>query len=245
MTVGWAYMSTDKIHKETLMVELSRWCGFPVGLQWRPTNHEGTSTEQIKAVHFEVEWARASHDRRILCEIYHWDKKAFWPLGIPFRFVPDMVHGTNEEAKQSINRLRRKQANIVRYMGHELTDIFVEMDKHYKILDGHSLRSFMMGIMSTTAPDIPLFTAINKHWDSPRYWVSFLPQFEDEARSMISGLLPYLRFKFPNANPDKLDYFFSTEYAYAMEEADWDEKRHGVSSTVFPPSTPNRWKKQT
>jgi hypothetical protein len=230
ITVGWAYMSTDKTHKETLAEELAKWCGFPVGLQWRPTSHEGTSTEQVKAIHFEVEYRRASDDRRAICEIYHWDKKDKWPLGMRFRFVPDMVHGTNADAKKSIHRLRRKQANIVRFMGHELTSNLEQVEETYELIEGHSLRSFILSIMSTEAPTTPLFTGVNKHWDSPRYWVSFLPQFEKEAKSMLAGLLPYMRFKFPRADPDKLDLLFSTEYALDMEESEWDDKRRGVTS---------------
>jgi hypothetical protein len=230
MTVGWAYMSTDKTHKETLMKELSLWCGFPVGIQWRPTNDGGLSTEQIKAIHFEVEWGHASHDRRVLCEIYHWNRQGNWPLGMRFRFVPDMVHGTNTEARESINRLRRKQANIVKFMGHELTDTIIDVDRRHATIGNQSVRNFMMGLRTSTNPNTPLFTGINKHWDSPRFWVSFLPQFESEALSMLAGILPFLRFKYPNADVDVLDLMFSTEYAYTMEEASWDPKRNGIVS---------------
>jgi hypothetical protein len=74
-------MSTGWINKDVLMEELSRWCGFPVGLQWNDTTHEGLQTKnnEVKALHFEVEKSTASADR---CDIYLWDHKSGWPLGM-------------------------------------------------------------------------------------------------------------------------------------------------------------------
>jgi hypothetical protein len=191
IVAGWAYMSTGKINKEKLTEELSRWCGFPVGLQWRDMTHEGlrTKNSEVKALHFEVEKATASADRRVICSIYRWDRKRGWPLGMRMRYVPDMAHGLNATAKKMIDRLRRKQANM-RYMVHLKGENFTDIDLVSPAIGNQSIRTLMMGMQSRYEPNTPLFTALNKHWEEGDnlIWVSCLPQVETEAKAV--GLRP-------------------------------------------------------
>jgi hypothetical protein len=148
IVVGWAYMSVEKINRDEFAEELSQWCGFPVGLQWRNVAHNGESNRTVKALHFDVEKRYASADRRVLGSLYEWKRKSGWPFGVRLRFVPEMRHGATKEAKQSCLRLRRKQANIVAFTKHYLHEGLHAIDHVSAAIGNISVRQFLANINS-------------------------------------------------------------------------------------------------
>jgi hypothetical protein len=228
IVVGWAYMSTDKINRDEFAEEISHWCGFPVGLQWRNVTHYGQSKRFVKAIHFDVEKKHASHDRRVLGALYEYKRKAGWPFGMRMRFVPELNHGANREAKQSCMRLRRKQANIVAFMQHKLTEHLVNVDHVSKALGNRSVRQFLMNVKCREKPTLPLFTAINQQWKNSKYWVSYLPQNKKEAEAVIDSVLPFTRSRFPDSDTTELDLLFDPAHAMSMDDCEWSDARGGV-----------------
>jgi hypothetical protein len=243
IVVGWAYMSTDKLDREEFAEEISRWCGFPVGLQWRNVFNHGQSKHFVKVIHFDVEKKYASHDRRVLGVLYEYKRKAGWPFGVRMCFVPDLNHGANREAKQSCMRLRRKQANIVAFMKHKLTTHLVNVDHVSQALGNQSVRQFLMNVKCRDKPTLPLFTAINKQWKNTKYWVSYLPQNAKEAEAVIEGVLPFTRSKFPDSDVLTLDSLFDPIHAREMDDSEWsDARRSGIMA--YGPSRRNGQKPQ-
>jgi hypothetical protein len=60
---------------------------------------------------------------------------------------------------------------------------------------GHSLCNLIMSIPSQIFPGTPLFHTVDKQWRSENgVTFTFLPENDSDARSIIAGLIPFLRY---------------------------------------------------
>ena len=74
-----------------------------------------------------------------------------------------------------------------------------------------------------------LFQSIDKQWKGFGYSFSFLPKNELKARSIINGLLPYLRAFYGQELWAGLDKCFTPTAIKSANNTRWDEKRGAVS----------------
>ena len=92
---------------------------------------------------------------------------------------------------------------------------------------GHSFRQLMMSIPSLVFPGTPLFHTIDRQWRSENgVTFTFLPENDSEARSIIAGLIPFLRH---TANPWYMK-MFTTEAKYRHASSKWDQATRQVFS---------------
>ena len=81
-----------------------------------------------------------------------------------------------------------------------------------------------MELKVSTIPDQPLSLNVNKHWSGNGHNLYFLPQFEKEARLMISNFIPYL-------TPYEGEYvrlFFSAEVIISNTGNTWDTEKDAL-----------------
>jgi hypothetical protein len=80
----------------------------------------------------------------------------------------------------------------------------------------------MMPIPSKEYPHLTVFHSVDRHWKGKGYIISFLPQLEEEARTFIAGLLPYLRYKVGTNKHQDINKCFTRNAAQRADKAKWD-----------------------
>jgi hypothetical protein len=113
--IGWLYMSTKNINKDTLRDEIQKVVGFPVGLMWRvitPANKEEgqQDNEEVRAIHVIVDDANYASDTEVLSAMYCSDRTEGWPMGIRMRFVQDADNAMGLEDPENLEVMRGRQA---------------------------------------------------------------------------------------------------------------------------------------
>jgi hypothetical protein len=230
--VGWAFRSHGTIDKDVLAKEISRWCRFPVGLQWRFIDLE-EGEGNVKALHFEVDKLHAAEDRLYLAGLFHAKKTYGWPFHVKLRFVPILAHSGNDTAAEAILNLYSKQYAWTSPTGlkHWPTRDVQEVDSPKTELGGKTLRDYIMGIQSNTRKGIPLFTGINRHWEKRTQWmITAVPQVRSEAYRTFHGLLTYMRHYEKPDPPTLFDSLFEPEAKVRARGTAWDKQGHGTLS---------------
>ena len=203
--VGWALYSTQTMHVPTLRMHLSAELGYEVGIRWRTIStgqSEAIPKEQLaKALHFEVDRQHKSDAKRRLATIYDRSATEF-PLGIKLRIVWPLHDLMNINTRNKVAALRLRQLQFCQSMINmrtwELHDLDVVDDT-----SGLLLRDRLMEIKSQSG--YRLFHSVDPSHLEGATQFCFHPDREDEARTMILALVPYLRWKVATAEPDLED----------------------------------------
>ena len=168
---------------------------FEVGLRWRliSLGCSGPIPEEqwVRAVHIEVDKTKVEVIKPILYRIYGHDSVGPFPNGIKMRLVPEITPLMGPASRAKADKLRNRQANFVQYcmkaVSWEIaTLVFVDATI------GHSLRQMIMTIRARHRPNLSLFHSVDAQWQGNGYVVTFVPEFESEARTVLAGLLPFL-----------------------------------------------------
>ena len=133
---------------------------------------------------------------------------------------------TNVYTRVKIERLRSRQAaftdGIIRATTWEISSLdYVSPDA------GHSLHQLMMAITAKENPALSLFHSVDAHWQGNGHVVSFIPQFEAEARMILAGLLTYLTFYHPD-KAEAIESYFTTAAVERSSESKWDPVRYCI-----------------
>ena len=92
---------------------------------------------------------------------------------------------------------------------------------------GHSLRQMIMSVRARNHPNLSLFHSINAQWQGNGYVVTFVPEFESEARTVLAGLIPFLRYLF-SAHEERVNAMFTPAAVERSQEATWDPESYAV-----------------
>ena len=201
LIVGWGLYSTQTIHAPTLRAALSAELGYEVGIRWRTisTGQSGTipANQLAKALHFEVDRRHKSDAKRRLAAIYDRQAEDF-PLGIKMRLVWRLHDLMNVHTRAKVAALRLRQLQFCQAMVSmrtwEIHDIDLVDDD-----SGLSLRNRLMELKSQSGHR--LFHTVDPSHIEGAVQFCFHPDREDEARTMILALVPYLRWKVSQVDP--------------------------------------------
>ena len=183
---------------------------------------------KIRAIHVEADPSDAASAKRWLERTYGTQTKGPFPNGIKMRLVPELTPLTNHQTRVKIESLRARQARFCKKAVRTRTWELTSLD-HISSDVGFSLRHLMMEIKSKEKPALNLFHTVDHHWRGDGHVVTYLPEFESEARMMLIGLLTYLTFHHPD-KADALETYFSDSAVDRAAETKWDPSRYCMIS---------------
>ena len=234
---GWLLYSTRQQDEARIAELLSSLTGEKIGAKWKAIRTtDGTNRSKDKdnnaarvyALHLECAADRAQEVRQKLSKWYGSSSKNF-PDGIKLRLVPPFNTILSAGNRQKYASLIARQAALNSRLGTGTTWEFSTnlMIDRPEPTTGHSFRQLMMSIPSLVFPGTPLFHTIDRQWRSENgVTFTFLPENDSEARSIIAGLIPFLRH---TANPWYMK-MFTTEAKYRHASSKWDQATRQVFS---------------
>jgi hypothetical protein len=196
--IGWLLFSTLTMDVDALAPAILAATSVDVGLRWgvinTGRNADIPADQRVRALHIEVDAKYHSLDRAQLLHLYSSSRTKDFPLDIRMRLVPEFGELVNKDAQTKVERLRNRQAAFTHHVAKVETWEIASLDFHDSVLDGKSLRDFIMEIHSKEHPHLSLFHSVDKKWRGSSHVFTVLPQLEVEARAMIAGLMTYLKF---------------------------------------------------
>jgi len=202
--VGWLLYSTRQQDEERLASLLTSLTGDNLGVKWKPIrtttgpNRKKASkdnSEKIHALHIECASNKVQEVRKKLSPWYGSASTTF-PDGTKMRLVPTFssVPSTGNKIKfaSCLARQAALSSGLASGTTWEMaTNLLLEAkDPIFK----KSFHQVMMSIKSILDPNISLFHTIDRQWRSENVVTfTFRPEHEPEARSIIAGLVPFLR----------------------------------------------------
>ena len=217
-------LSTHKMSNSTWYQELiSEKCKMPVSARFRKIS--GQKSKDRSAVHLEC--SRANHEQVKAFLRIHCSKTTKPPYltGFPVIFIPDKMHISNNHAKAGAQIVAKRQGNIVNKIELRTSwSIFgIDMiNKEHKI----SLRTMISRIMweDDSGKSRQLFHSVDSTWNDEGTIFGWHPQFEDQAQSVMAGLLPYLKSKYG----DSVESYFSQGAVAMQSRQRWDKDKGGL-----------------
>ena len=212
--VGWALYSTQSIHVPALRRALGDLLGFDVGIRWRTIQIDKAGPipkeQLVKALHFEVNRANRRQAKQRLAQIYARDADSF-PLGIKLRLVWPLSDLMNFATRTKVSALRLRQLQFCSNMRGMRTWELHTIDQPDDST-GLTLRQRLTAIKSHK-DGFQLFHSVDPSHIGDAVQFTFHPNREEEARAMITGLIPYLRWtmaqEHPSMSPVERERFFS------------------------------------
>ncbi len=202
--VGWLLYSTRQQDEERLSELLSSLAGEKIGVKWKPiqttdgvnrnkTNQDNES--RVYALHLECA-ADKTQDTRLKLSKWYGSHSKHFPDGSKMRLVPPFNTILSQGNKQKYASLIARQSALNARLG---TSSTWEMSTNFLIdrpepKTGISLRQLLMSIPSQIFPGTPLFHTIDRLWQSENVVsFTFLPENDSEARTIVAGLIPFLK----------------------------------------------------
>ncbi len=152
-----------------------------------------------------------------------------FPDGSKMRLVPPFKTILSSGNKHKYASLIARQAALNSRLGSCTTWEFATnlMLDHPEPKTGRSFRDIMMAVLSQVFPGTPLFHTIDRQWRSENgVTFTFLPENDSEARSIIAGLIPFLRY---TSDPWYMS-MFTTEAKFRHATSKWDQVTRQVFS---------------
>jgi hypothetical protein len=229
--VGWLLYSTRNMNIEhlTTAIKSETHHRFEVGLRHRVIwiDAKGPIPDSLKvyAIHVEVDGKKFAEAKRWFFNTYSPNSTSF-PNGIKMRIVPEITSRSSVDLKVKLERLRNRQAFFLAQLKNEECWDIANLDFCDDGLQG-SLRQILMAIKPRSRSDLSLFHSVDPHWQGTNYLFTYIPQFAVEAKAVIDGLLPFLKFYHPDhvANLERCFTAGAVERAY---EETWDPNKYSV-----------------
>ena len=201
-----------------------------VGLRWRliSLGRSGPIPEEqrVRAVHIEVDKTKVEAIKPILYRIYGHDSVGPFPSGIKMRLVPEITPLMGLASRAKADKLRNRQANFVQYCMKAVSWEIATLD-YVDTTIGHSLRQMIMTVRARNQPNLSLFHSIDAQWQGNGHVVTFVPEFESEARTVLAGLIPFLHYLFPE-HVERVNAMFTPAAVERSQEASWDPESYAV-----------------
>jgi hypothetical protein len=235
--VGWLLYSTRQQDEERMAELISSLVGEKIGIKWKAirttdginrSKDKDNNSSRVYALHLECAADRAQEARQKLSRWYGSASKRF-PDDTKMRLVPPFNTILSSGNRQKYASLIARQSALNSRLGSGTTWEFSTnlMIDRPEPSSGLSLRQILMAIPSQVFPHTPLFHTIDKQWRSENgVTFTFLPENESDARSLIAGLIPFLRH---TADPWYMK-MFTTEAKLRHSSSKWDQETRQVFS---------------
>lgn len=177
-----------------------------------------------RAYHLEVAESEAGRVSELLQRDYSSGQNQF-PMGIKMRFVPDVNQLMNYNTRGKAAQLATRQLAFEEKMAYanswEIMDLY-SVEKN----SGQCLADMITGIPSAKIPHLKVFHSVTPGFRKGTTTFAFIPQLEQEARTMVAALLPYLRAQYG----DSVFKFFTSAAADRAQSCEWDPVTNQVIS---------------
>ena len=201
--VGWALYSTQSMSIAELRRVLGEALSFEIGIRWRTIQVEKSgpipADQLAKALHFEVARSNRRQAKQRLSAIYARDATSF-PLGIKLRLVWPLSDLMNFNTRAKVSALRLRQLQFVNHMKGMRTWELTSIDQPDE-RTGFTLRQRLTAIKSQK-DGFQLFHSVDPSHIGDTVQFTFHPNREEEARAMVIALIPYLRWKMADEQPE-------------------------------------------
>ena len=220
--IGWLVYSTWQMEMDVLTQAIEDVINIPIGLRWKQINMGNRERvpldQQVKALHIEVAAENRTAAQKALLATYGRKNTGAYPNGVRMRFALPLHTAHNLNAKTKLERLRARQQlwskTYEKGFSWEITQLDYPVGKKLP-----TLRQTLLSIMSKTKPAFPLFHSIDRsNYKESGVCFQFLPELADEARMMISNLVPMMKHSYG----DQILKLFSISAIERMEGCQWD-----------------------
>jgi hypothetical protein len=222
LKLGWLLFSTRTMDAALLKDAIYKKNGVHVGLRWRmiSTGKSGKLPldQQIRALHLEVD--AEDRDGADLIRLMYAHNAHTFPLGIHLRRVPE-IDNANVFSMATATQLRARQADFVANIRTATTWEIMALDHPDPNNGERTVRDLIKGIRAKDQT-ATLFHSIDPHWQNSSYIFTFCPQFEAEAKAMITGLLTYLTHQYPD-HKAKIKTAFTRTAQERAATSEWDD----------------------
>jgi len=234
VTLGWLLYSTRSIDLPSLKeaIEASD-PELEVGLRWRLISLGTTGAipveQQVRAIHIEVDKSRIGVIKPRLYRLYGSTSSDPFPNGVKLRLVPEITPQMGPSSRAKVDRLRNRQSSFVQFSLSAQTWEIATLDYVDPEL-GTSLRQLLMSIPSSQIPNRFVFHSVDPHWQRNGHIITFLPDLEVEARTIIAGMIPFLVFHYQDYAERIYSMFTADAVRRVTEEtmAKWDPVSNSV-----------------
>ena len=224
-TIPMGYLlSTHKMSNSPWYQELlSSKSGIKISTRFRKIS--GQKSKERSAVHLEC--SRDSHEQVKAFLRIHFSKTTKPPFltGFPVIFIPDKMHISNKHAKSGAQIVATRQGNIINKIQLRTSWSIFGIDMINK-KHGISLRTMISRIMWDDADGKKrqLYHSVDSTWNDEGTIFGWHPQFEDQAQTVMTGLLPYLKGEYG----DSVESYFSQGAVDMQSKQRWDSEKGGV-----------------
>ncbi len=233
--MGWLLYSTRQQDEERIAEIMTKLTGETIGVKWKPIRttdgvhrKKDPNSTRVYTLHLESAADRAQEARTKLSKWFGSSSKNF-PDGTKMRLVPPFNTVLSLGNKQKYASLIARQAALNSRLGSATTWEFSTnlMLDRIEPKSGRSLRDIIMEIPSQVFPGTPMFHTMDKQWRSENgVTFTFLPENDSDARTIVAGLIPYLRY---TAEPWYLS-MFTSEAKLRHASSKWDHTTRQVFS---------------
>ena len=195
----------------------------PIAARFRKIS--GQKSKDRAAIHLEC--GRDNHAivkdfLRIHCSK---NTKPPYITGFPVIFIPDKMHISNKHSKSGAQIVAKRQGSLINKIELRTSWSIYGIDmvnKKHKI----SLRTMISKIMweDDDKKNRQLFHSVDSTWNDEGTIFGWHPQFDDQAQTVMTGLLPYLKSQYG----DTVESYFSPGAVTMQSKQRWDEDKGGV-----------------
>ncbi len=215
--------------------------GVPFGLCWKMillgTQGSVLENKKIKALHVYVDELDVSMAKPLLMWLYG-SKTAEgheFPLGICMHIVPEINTILNTKGRKNADKLQACQNAWVTLKYTIIKTSEFELLDHFHVGVNLSLRDTIMSIPHPTNKKFTLFHLVDKSQFETCHILTVLKSVESYGRAMITGLLPYLLWKFEGPidtwKHSIISQWFVPATQQWAEDAYWDPQEECVKNT--------------
>jgi hypothetical protein len=230
-TIGYLLYSTRAINTDMLAESFKTDHDIEICFRYQAiTTGPGFIPDSEKvALHVVTCLQDLSKAKKVFHDVYH-SKSTSFPFQVRMRFIPWVYKPTPTKLSQLMT-LRRRQAAFLQTVIHVPSWEIVSLDKKPTDYVGPTLRELIMGLTSRKdKPGVNLFISIDNAFNNSGVHVfGFLPQVEQEARTTLTTLLPFLKHCHPT-HTAALDSFFTIDAINRTKEWKWDPKLQEITS---------------
>ena len=226
--VGWLVYSTWQMEADVLAQAIEDVINIKVGLRWKQiitgSREKLSVDQQVKALHIEVASENRLAAQKALLATYGRRNTGVYPNGVRLRFALPLHTAHNLNAKSKLERLRARQQVWSKTYEKGFSWEIAQLD-HPVGKRKPTLRQSLLSIMSKTKPALPLFHSIDRsNYRESGVCFQFLPEVANEARMMISNLVPMMK----HIHGENVLQLFSTSAIERMEGCKWDPDKEIV-----------------
>jgi hypothetical protein len=220
-SIGWLLWSFRNIDTQVLASEIEKKHKVKVSFRFSAvTLDRNAQREELKVRALHV-WTPGGLEfqqtKEVIQSIYSSHATEF-PLGIKMRFVPSNLR-IGADRINKLKKLRRRQEIFLHEIENSSARTWEIVSLDTNIAEQPTLRTLLMKL-KTKDGQFNLFLSVDTAYKKSDLVIfTFLPRHEDEARTFITTLVPYMINKFKN--------FFMTEYftqeaCERANESEWD-----------------------